>query len=224
MLRPRIASALAKGFRIFNQKPLLQHAFWSTPPRKEELVGTVPHHLSYVILHHPKPPVDYPPKIDKAFSPLYRTLLLAAARQQAVVNFGWRDDIRPEGQERPDSEESYSATIFSTKLRQSRIELPAVSLANLSVVERILEDPAGYRTQKGVSGEANTEIHLYVCTHGSRDCRCGENGGRFVAALRTELARRRMHGATPWDSGHQKAVSVWGRVRIGELAHVGGHK
>ena len=49
---------------------------------------------------------------------------------------------------------------------------------------------------------------VYVCTHGSRDCRCGDTGGSLVLALREEVRRRGLDE----------------QVRIGEIAHVGGHK
>lgn len=47
---------------------------------------------------------------------------------------------------------------------------------------------------------------ILVCTHGSRDCRCADQGGPLVAALREEVARR---GAD---------------VQVKEVSHVGGHK
>jgi hypothetical protein len=49
---------------------------------------------------------------------------------------------------------------------------------------------------------------VLVCTHGSRDCRCSDRGGPLVSALREEIHRRGM--------GH--------RVKVSEIAHVGGHK
>ena len=49
---------------------------------------------------------------------------------------------------------------------------------------------------------------ILVCTHGARDCRCAEKGGSLVDALRHEIGRR----------------DVGARVRIKEIAHVGGHK
>jgi len=35
------------------------------------------------------------------------------------------------------------------------------------------------------------DVHLYVCTHGVRDCRCGDTGGAVGRAIRDELRRRR---------------------------------
>ena len=59
---------------------------------------------------------------------------------------------------------------------------------------------------KGVKAGGDGEIEILVCTHGSRDCRCENIGGALVRALREEIAQR---GAN---------------VKVGEIAHVGGHK
>ncbi len=48
---------------------------------------------------------------------------------------------------------------------------------------------------------------ILICTHGARDCRCGDIGGDLVAALNKETGTRR-------DP----------KVTIGEISHVGGHK
>lgn len=47
---------------------------------------------------------------------------------------------------------------------------------------------------------------ILVCTHGSRDCRCGDIGGDLVQSLR-ETARKR-------------GIDV----KVTECSHVGGHK
>lgn len=56
--------------------------------------------------------------------------------------------------------------------------------------------------------EEDEEVRVYVCTHGARDCRCGDLGGSFVQALREEVGRRKLEGT----------------VKVGEVGHVGGHK
>lgn len=141
------------------------------------------------------------------------------------MNFGWRDDIGTTGQGETSDGESYPATIFSSGLRRRRIELPKVSLSNISQLEQILDDPAGYVAQTNSTAVKQSEIHLYVCTHGSRDCRCGKIGSTLVAALKAEVAKRQDRAAMIASSGESDAISdIWSRVRIGELAHVGGHK
>ena len=56
------------------------------------------------------------------------------------------------------------------------------------------------------AGDGKHEI--LVCNHGSRDCRCSDRGGPLVEALRKEVERR----------------GVESRVKVSEIAHVGGHK
>lgn len=56
--------------------------------------------------------------------------------------------------------------------------------------------------------DLNRQVEIYVCTHGSRDCRCADRGIPLVEALRREVESKGLHG----------------KVRIGEIAHVGGHK
>jgi hypothetical protein len=59
--------------------------------------------------------------------------------------------------------------------------------------------------QTSVAGQ---QWEVLVCTHGTRDCRCGDTGGEVVRALRADIEKR----------GLQEKVSVR------EVAHVGGHK
>ncbi len=56
------------------------------------------------------------------------------------------------------------------------------------------------------SGRTPPASSILVCTHGARDCRCGDIGGDLVTALKAEVGRRKS------------------TVEIGELGHVGGHK
>lgn len=64
----------------------------------------------------------------------------------------------------------------------------------------------GSMVDRQKAGEGQVEV--FVCTHGSRDCRCSDRGGPLVDALREEVLRRGLEG----------------KVKIGEIAHVGGHK
>jgi hypothetical protein len=67
-------------------------------------------------------------------------------------------------------------------------------------------------TVGSVAPEAG-KVHIYVCTHGARDCRCGEMGGKVFTALREDLDRRiRADPGGPAE-----------RVVLGEVGHVGGH-
>jgi hypothetical protein len=83
-------------------------------------------------------------------------------------------------------------------------------LENLDEVEEKLRKHAD-----GTLPEAATEeIHLYVCTHGARDCRCGNIGRDVVKALREEVKERMK----------QDPSGLVNRIKIGEVGHVGGHQ
>lgn len=63
----------------------------------------------------------------------------------------------------------------------------------------------------------SNEAHVYVCTHGMRDCRCGVVGTELVDALKRAV---RQHEAQciAENSMPAKKVHVW------TISHVGGHK
>lgn len=74
-----------------------------------------------------------------------------------------------------------------------------------SDLDPVLEEAVNYE---------DDDVQLYVCTHGERDCRCGEWGGEVADELNAELRRRR----------EKDPEGVWGKFSIGEVGHVGGHK
>lgn len=60
-------------------------------------------------------------------------------------------------------------------------------------------------------------IDIFICTHGQRDCRCGETGTAFADALRAEVRK--------WQEAVKETESsALIPIRIGELAHVGRHE
>lgn len=59
--------------------------------------------------------------------------------------------------------------------------------------------------------------HIYICTHGTRDCRCGDLGEPLYQALVKEARRRKLGG----EMGDPEAEPG---VLIARVAHVGGHK
>jgi len=138
-----------------------------------------------------------------------RQLQVGAVKWGGVVNWVW--DRTRDASEQKDAEvgkESYRATVFS---KYGRLEVPRVSLDNVDVVgeeiQQFARDGLGNREQE--KRQRDETIHLLVCTHAARDCRCGVLGGAFVQALREEVERVRHVGI---------------KVKIGEVAHVGGHK
>ncbi|KLO18089.1 hypothetical protein SCHPADRAFT_913332 [Schizopora paradoxa] len=190
---------------------------------REGLAGSGPFHKSCIFLHHPDPPSKYPRKVS---SDLLRSLTLRAVLHKGLVNFCWRSDddfvVGDTG-----ISESYPATIFlggeHVNSERRVFHVPNVSHNNLDVVDSILSLRDGEETQGTKEYQAPVEEqHIYVCTHGARDCRCGDTGGAVVEALRQELASRRAKARS--STSNSNSPSIWDRIRIGEVAHVGGHK
>ena len=163
---------------------------------QKPLFGTVPSHHSSIFLHTPEPPVTFP---AKSSTPVWRALQLKVSKWGGIVNFCWLGRRLGKTQ---------SATAFSAL--GGRLEIPEITLENLDEVEEKL--------RKHVEGPlpetATEEIHLYVCTHGARDCRCGNIGGAVVNALRVEVEERMKRDPN----------RLLSRIKIGEVGHVGGHQ
>jgi hypothetical protein len=163
-------------------------------PKPTSIAGTVPYHQAYVVLHSREPITELPPRPS---SNLQRNLQLSTPG--TLVNFGWWAGVpaAASGVEK--------LTTFTTN--------GTVCVAGVSEDATAL--PAVDALARGAqSGE---EVHLLVCTHGSRDCRCGERGSAVVRALRQAQAERL--ASAPDATTAEK----WRKVQIGEVAHVGGH-
>ncbi|KAH8113820.1 Sucrase/ferredoxin-like-domain-containing protein [Phellopilus nigrolimitatus] len=195
---------------------------------KDNIVGTTPYHRSYLLLRHPDPPATYPSIFDSAFSPLYRDLMLRAKLRGGLVNFWW--DAEAESaeveQRQTRDDEHYPATLFAAPdplhAWRARASGPIrVDRESTHAVEVLFDASAPAQAREADPGNAL----LLVCTHGARDCRCGDTGGAVARALKEELAARRARVGSA-DSGGKgtHAEHVWWKIRLGEIAHVGGHK
>lgn len=78
------------------------------------------------------------------------------------------------------------------------------------VVELVDRDLSA--TPEAEEDVASSGPYFYICTHMSRDCRCGVRGVELVVDLRRELSDRGM------------LLDHDGKSRVAELGHVGGHK
>ncbi|KAG9311417.1 Sucrase/ferredoxin-like-domain-containing protein [Chiua virens] len=174
----------------------------------EQLAGTVPVHHSYIFLRTPDPPSTYPAKYT---SPVQRKLLLATAPWGGSVNFAWSPSQSADPSS-PANEgtvpETHHLTAFSST--RGKLEIDGVSLANVEDATKTLRAHGEARTH-GMPMAFSDDIHLYLCTHGARDCRCGDTGRRVSRAIRAELERRQWHDSSA-------------RIKLAEVAHVGGHK
>ncbi|KAJ7705542.1 Sucrase/ferredoxin-like-domain-containing protein [Mycena rosella] len=175
----------------------LAAVFSTSPPEPQPLYGTVASHRSYILLKAPSPPSSFPSRFS---TPLRRTLQLHVTRWGGIVNFAWTGPGA--------SSDSTSVTAFSPL--GGSIYFPNLSLSNVDDVAEALRQHA----TAPCNNDQTDSIHLYVCTHGARDCRCGDMGGKVFQALKEELDRR----ARTDPSGPAKSVV------LGEVAHVGGHQ
>ncbi|RKP11869.1 Sucraseferredoxin-like protein, partial [Piptocephalis cylindrospora] len=53
--------------------------------------------------------------------------------------------------------------------------------------------------------------YIFVCTHGERDCRCGEKGGKFHEALEHAV-------------NQDTQIDGVSDVHVHRISHIGGHK
>ncbi|KAM6497662.1 Sucraseferredoxin-like protein [Amanita muscaria] len=121
----------------------------------------------------------------------------------------------------PDEDgENYSATVFS---KNGRLEIPQVT-GTLSNVEQVEETIRQFAIEDSSSSESVAdsgigngpdEVHMLICTHMARDCRCGVRGGAFARTVHEQIVQRGLF----LGDGEKKV-----RLRLGEVGHVGGHQ
>ncbi|KAJ3532240.1 hypothetical protein NMY22_g7823 [Coprinellus aureogranulatus] len=207
MLGKRTAAAKTRSGRI----PYSTATPPKPPPEKEEslselqasLAGTVQAHRCLVLLNSSLPITEFPSRYS---TKLQRELQLRLIRLGGLVNFAWFGE--PErGEAAAGAEEVVSGVAYTPT--GGRLVLPHISHSN---VDTVLEQLTAHMEATSLRPETHDHIDILVCTHGARDCRCGERGGKVYQALREEVTKMRLE-----EQGLPK-------VRIGEVAHVGGHK
>ena len=183
----------------------------SLSARASSLAGTVPFHKAYILLHGQHSPRAFPSRLA---SPLLVALRQRALRWSALVNVAW---VPPNGsehvpylsEEEIDVTETYSLLAFARNRR--RLRIPSVTMDNF---EDTCAQLNNYMERPSTGVVDPDELHLYVCTHGARDCRCGEWGSKVADALREEIFKRRQTDPT----------GRYSHIVMGEVGHVGGHQ
>ncbi|KAI0266354.1 Sucrase/ferredoxin-like-domain-containing protein [Gloeopeniophorella convolvens] len=197
-LRSRIVVSLQPSRGISTQS--------AQPSLEEPLLGTVPYHKSYLLLHGRQSPRTFPSRFA---SPLLVSLRQQALQWSALVNVAWRQPEPYNDVSLPVEEgETYSMVAFVQG--GARLEIPHVSMANLDEVCSRLQD---YMEHPEKRTQSQGGLHLYVCTHGARDCRCGDLGGKVAEAFKDEVLKRRKPEPVKYSS-----------VTVSEIGHVGGHQ
>lgn len=105
---------------------------------------------------------------------------------------------------------SYSATLYP-----DFIPIPSLSISTLSKFEQFYlslpSPPTPTPTPSNNTRKDKTRrVDIYVCTHGSRDCRCGELGEPLYQSILKEVRKRDL------SSGE--------KVKVRRVSHIGGHK
>lgn len=212
---------------------------------QDPLTARAPYYTSYLFLHTPHPPTSWPAKLQ-SISPLMRSATLLMKTKEGITNFlytpdnqdlsvtlltsrksTYMEDIHPESNwyTNPSKEESYPATLYRfdpivSSIKRT-IHIPSLTEDNLEEsllpyldsLDSASEDAQLPQTFTEVSDAERPETHIYVCTHGGRDCKCGDIGGEFMDGLISEAS-----------SLVKDSAELASKIRLGEVAHVGGHK
>ena len=172
-----------------------------------EWVGSIPTHSAYIFLLTRQPPATYPSRIS---SPLQRALALGLSHVRVQVNFSYQHTQSPLLAE--EKEDHHPLTAFSPK--GGKLHIPRVSIANVDDIIPKLRSHVSSPDPQDRAANLR-DLYLYVCTHGARDCRCGQTGSAVVRILRDEIAPRQNTHSSTLEGRH---------VNLAEVGHVGGHK
>ncbi|KAG7090939.1 hypothetical protein E1B28_010011 [Marasmius oreades] len=169
------------------------------------IAGNAPSYQCYIFLHSSIPPSGFPSKL---MTPLQRELQLRVLQWGGFVNWVYYGaDALGSDPTQIDLDITLSATAFTSY--GERIEIEELSHSNLDDVNAILKNAVQQPNRK----LSVDQVHLLICTHMARDCRCGDLGSAYAAALRQEVEARRKLDEVQYD-----------KFRIGEVGHVGQHK
>lgn len=180
----------------------------SKPPEYYEgrLEGTAPEHDCYILLHASESPELFP-KVHK--TSLSLELQSRASKWGGIVNFSWFNDVSSKASMERGVQ---PATVFSRL--GGKLEIPDISFENIDQVERTIQAHLEGPPMSTKGTQPDNDMHIYVCTHGLRDCRCGERGKQVYSAL-VEAVN---------DVRRREPSGLANNIKIGEVGHVGGHK
>ncbi|GAA5905883.1 uncharacterized protein JCM6883_002483 [Sporobolomyces salmoneus] len=203
------------------------------------VIASAPTYSRHLVIHTPHPASTWPSHLE-SISPLYRELGKRWSKDERFkdVGFGVSEggnrnvdtrteewDKRKSKFEAPkegETEEVYSATLYPDFVR-----FPQFSLSSLAKFESKFDSlPSRPIAPSSASTSAPARTHIYVCTHGSRDCKCGDLGEKLYQSILCELKRRKIGGEPSVSSSTVgKAEGEAGDgVRVSRIAHIGGHK
>ncbi|OCF36001.1 hypothetical protein I316_02496 [Kwoniella heveanensis BCC8398] len=174
------------------------------PTHWEELPRSLAYRKALLLLSVPVPPSSWPSHLEMASS------LLATAsahlKSKGIAVNAIYDGSGQEAEFKKDDEQYRARLFFPDGFTKEYKMFNMESISSEALLTDSQHHPADDLQAESVSKQAVKEI--LVCTHGSRDCRCSDRGGPLVDALREEVERR----------------SLRNKIKITEIAHVGGHK
>lgn len=167
-----------------------------------------------LLLSTPSPPTDWPSHLEM-HSPLLAATSAKLKARGVGVNVVY-DPAAPYGsfgfQTEKKGEEKFMGRLFWPDGRKMEWDVFNLETLNSDQLEKAINYTPVLSHSSGLPqllpASITSKKEILVCTHGSRDCRCADRGGPLVLALRKEVNRRGLQS----------------QVKIGEVAHVGGHK
>ncbi|KAI9228006.1 MAG: Sucrase/ferredoxin-like-domain-containing protein [Piptocephalis tieghemiana] len=181
----------------------------SSSPRETDLAegnlaGTVvPHHRHLMLCtgthqwpSHPE--MAWPDRLFGKFIPVRRSLM----KSGSPILFSLTDMASK-------SEEGEDLMVFPDGIR-----LEGLKISDVPRVEKFLSQPASVPMHESLDGLQYSKLpgkHIFICTHGERDCRCGEKGGELHEALCNAVAL-------------ENKAKGRSDIHIHRISHIGGHK
>lgn len=175
----------------------------------------MPEHDLYISLHTTRPSTSWPSRVETV-SPLLVELKREMKKYNGLVNFAYNLEEGAHARQSASQgelqsgmawdesgPEAYGATLHG--INQSSGFAARLSLFNYReiIADYLTAEPA---TTITIDPDL---LHFYVCTHGSRDCRCGDVGSDVLDSLK--------------DFVSGLDVQFRSKIKISEVAHVGGH-
>lgn len=203
------------------------------------LPGSAPEYQTHLILlprEYPHPDTTWPSHIDAA-CPLHAELSSRARQGGSLEGYGLSfassdTTITPNGTQGLSPWDPHRAAAMRSPPNQA-VEDETFTLYAYRTPGLFVEYPEPLSLRTLPSGEAlrkkldalfarpearlDSETHIFVCTHGTRDCRCGVVGTELREALQQKVQE---HIAQCKQDGSEPAR----RVRVLDISHVGGHK
>jgi hypothetical protein len=184
----------------------------------EPLPRAISHRKALLLLRIPIAPTAWPARLELAF-PLLSHLSTSLKDRQIAINAVYDPPLPLHSSTSPftnfDDLKEVEAGVYFPDGKSFQISNLTENGEGMERLKEVLNYGPNSVRSKEVSWATPLEVEggesvdeILVCTHGSRDCRCSDKGGPLVLALREEIERR----------------GVEGKVRVREVAHVGGHK